>query len=114
VTEQSAQGFFIWAASIRHQPKPEVNNEFMATEAIMEIEGLEIVRLELKYCERCGGLWMRVWGTEDVYCPSCAPQMSDLPAVRRRRKPHLLVNDRVEIKSQCEELSAFFGEGGNA
>ena len=36
----------------------------------MEIEGLEIVRLELKYCERCGGLWMRIWGTEDVYCPS--------------------------------------------
>ena len=36
----------------------------------MEIEGLEIVRLELKYCERCGGLWMRTWGTEDVYCPA--------------------------------------------
>ena len=80
----------------------------------MEIEGLEIVRLELKYCERCGGLWMRTWGTEDVYCPSCAVQMSDLPAVRRRRKLHLLVNDRGEIESQCEELSAFCGEGGNA
>ena len=80
----------------------------------MEIEGLEIVRLELKYCERCGGLWMRTWGTEEVYCPACAVQMSDLPAVRRRRKPHLLVNDRVEIKSQCEELSVFCGEGGNA
>ena len=80
----------------------------------MEIEGLEIVRLELKYCERCGGLWMRTWGTEEVYCPACAVQMSDLPAVRRRRKRHLLVNDRVEIKSQCEELSVFCGEGGNA
>lgn len=79
----------------------------------MEIEGFEIVRLELKYCERCGGLWMRTWGTEDVYCPSCAVQMSDMPAVRRRR-PYLLLDDRVEIKSQCEELSAFFGEGGNA
>ena len=42
----------------------------------MEIEGLEIVRLELKYCERCGGLWMRTWGTEEVYCPACAVQMS--------------------------------------
>ena len=76
----------------------------------MEMEGLEIVRLELKYCERCGGLWMRTWGTDEVYCPSCAVQMSDMPAVRRRRKLHLLVSDRVEIKSQCEELSAFFGE----
>jgi hypothetical protein len=80
----------------------------------METEGLEIIRLELKYCERCGGLWMRTQGTEDVYCPSCAVQMLDLPAGRRRRRPHLLVNDRVEIKSQCEELSALCGEWGNA
>ena len=80
----------------------------------MEIEGLEIVRLELKYCERCGGLWMRIWGSEDVYCPSCAVQMSDLPAVRRKRKPHLPGSDRVEIKSQCEDLSVLCGEGGNA
>ena len=80
----------------------------------MEIEGLEIIRLELKYCERCGGLWMRTWGTADVYCPSCAVLMADLPAARRRRKPQSLANDRVEIKSQCEELSVFCGEGGNA
>jgi hypothetical protein len=80
----------------------------------MEIEGLEIVRLELKYCERCGGLWMRTWGTDDVYCPSCEVQMSDLPAVRRRKKLYLLADDRVEIKSQCEEWPVFFGEGGNA
>ena len=80
----------------------------------MEIEGLEIIRLELKYCERCGGLWMRAQGTGEVYCPSCAVEMSDLPAARRRRTPYLMVNDRVEIKSQCEEWSGFCGEGGNA
>ena len=80
----------------------------------MEVEGLEIVRLELKYCERCGGLWMRVWGTQDAYCPPCTLQMSDLPPVRRRKKPHLLVNDRVEIKGQCEDWAVVCGEGGNA
>jgi hypothetical protein len=80
----------------------------------MEIEGLEIVRLELKYCERCGGLWMRTWGSEDVYCPSCAPQMLDLPIGRKQRKPRLPVNDRIELKSQCEDWSAVCGEGGNA
>jgi len=80
----------------------------------MEIDGLEIVRLELKYCERCGGLWMRTWGTEDVYCPACSVQMSDLPAPGRKRKPHLLINDRVEIKSQCETWPLFCSEGGNA
>jgi hypothetical protein len=80
----------------------------------MEIEGLEIVRLELKYCERCGGLWMRTWGSEDVYCPSCAPQMLDLPIGRKQRKPRLPVNDRIELKSQCEDWSIVCGEGGNA
>ncbi len=53
----------------------------------MEIEGLEIVRMELKYCERCGGLWMRVWGTEEMYCPSCALEMSDLPIGGRKKRP---------------------------
>ncbi len=56
MTEQSAQGFSIWGeASACHL---EFDYEFNATEAIMEFEGLEIVRMELKYCE-----------TEDVYCP---------------------------------------------
>jgi hypothetical protein len=81
----------------------------------MEMEGLEIVRLELKYCERCGGLWMRTWGTDEIYCPTCALEMSDMPPVRRRVRPFLLVDDRVEIKSECELLAAeIFGEGGNA
>jgi uncharacterized Zn finger protein (UPF0148 family) len=79
----------------------------------MEIEGLEIVRLELKYCERCGGLWLREKGTEDVYCPSCAVEMQDMPA-RANRRPHLLVNDRAEIKSECDHWLTICGEGGNA
>lgn len=80
----------------------------------METEGLEIIRLELKYCERCGGLWMRTQGKGEVYCPSCAEEMSDLPVAPRRRKRLLLMNDRIEIKSQCEEWSALCGEWGNA
>jgi hypothetical protein len=101
VTEQSAPGFSIWGEA--SACRLEFDYEFNATEAIMEFDGLEIVRMELKYCE-----------TEDVYCPARAVQLSDLPEGRRRAKPLLLVNDRVEIKSQCEEWSAFFGEGGNA
>ena len=99
---------------IRVEANPESTNEFIAVEAIMEKEGLEIVRLELKYCERCGGFWIRTMGTEDVYCPLCAVQMSDLPPVRRKRMPYLVVNNRVEIKSQCEGLSTLCGEEGNA
>jgi hypothetical protein len=80
----------------------------------MEIADLEVVRLELKYCERCGGLWLRTWGTEDVYCPSCATEVLDLPIGGRRRKLRLLTNDRVDLKSQFEDWSGFCGEGGNA
>jgi hypothetical protein len=89
------------------------DNEFV-TEAIMEIEGLEIVRLELKYCERCGGLWLRVWESEDVYCPDCVGDVLDLPIARKRRKPRLPASDRADLKSQFEDWSGVYGEGGNA
>jgi hypothetical protein len=91
-----------------------LDNQF-TTEAIMEIEAMEIVRLELKYCERCGGLWLRVWGTEDVYCPECAVEMLDLPIARKRSKLCLPADDRVDLKSQDgEDWSALYGEWGNA
>jgi hypothetical protein len=35
--------------------------------------------LELKYCERCGGLWLRPMGGEQIYCASCAQAIADLP-----------------------------------
>jgi hypothetical protein len=80
----------------------------------MKAEGLEIIRLELKYCERCGGLWLRTQGTGEVYCPACAGQISELPGVPRKRKPYVMVNDRLEIKGQWEELPAVYGDWGNA
>ena len=39
-------------------------------------------KLELKYCERCGGLWFRPLGAEAVYCASCAEAIRQLPPVR--------------------------------
>ena len=41
-------------------------------------------KLELKYCERCGGLWLRPQGGEAVYCASCAHAISELPPVTPR------------------------------
>ena len=35
--------------------------------------------LELKYCERCGGLWLRPMGGEQIYCAPCARAIADLP-----------------------------------
>lgn len=41
-------------------------------------------KLELKYCERCGGLWLRPQGGEAVYCASCAHAINELPPVAPR------------------------------
>ena len=50
------------------------------------------VAVELKYCERCGGLWLRRAGQDDVYCKTCrehqANVLSGLRGVRgEKRKP---------------------------
>jgi Zn-finger nucleic acid-binding protein len=48
------------------------------------------VPVELKYCERCGGLWLRPQGEDVVYCRRCQehlaawPQASERPARERR------------------------------
>jgi len=50
-----------------------------------EREKKEVVRVELKYCERCGGLWLRECGEGTVYCGNCAGKVADLPVPKRKR-----------------------------
>ncbi len=38
--------------------------------------------VDLKYCERCGGLWLRTRGAAAVYCSPCGREMAELPAAR--------------------------------
>ncbi|HUO25518.1 MAG TPA: hypothetical protein VMU61_07615 [Candidatus Aquilonibacter sp.] len=33
--------------------------------------------LELKYCERCGGLWLRPVGGRQMFCVRCAGEMAE-------------------------------------
>ena len=40
-------------------------------------------KLELKYCERCGGLRLRTYGSHEVYCARCAQAISEMPAAHR-------------------------------
>jgi hypothetical protein len=42
------------------------------------------VQLELKYCERCGGLWLRPAGGGEVYCGGCARKMAQLPPASKK------------------------------
>jgi len=44
------------------------------------------LRLELKYCERCGGLWLRPTGGVQVYCAACGRAMAELPPASTERE----------------------------
>jgi hypothetical protein len=81
----------------------------------MEIDEQEAMDLELKYCERCGVLWLRTVGDEEVYCPACMPLMADLPPVRKRGGgERVIVHSDVDMEASFEELVLLCSEGGNA
>lgn len=44
-------------------------------------------RVEVKVCERCGGLWLRPAATNGerglIYCSPCARVMAELPPARK-------------------------------
>lgn len=81
----------------------------------MEIDQCEVIQLELKYCERCGGLWMRERGSEDRYCGSCVVVIAEYPAPRRRGpKPGQSRNRRYEVRSDAGSNPVVCGEGGTA
>ena len=49
------------------------------------------VGVELKYCEHCGGLWVRERGA-GVYCGRCQSKVADLPLpIQRPRRLNLPV-----------------------
>jgi len=81
----------------------------------MEIDEQVILELELKYCERCGGLWLRIVGDDEVYCEPCIPHMARLPVPRKRRgEERLVVHSDTDLESALEERALFCAEGGNA
>jgi len=66
---------------------------------INNVEGPQTL-VELKYCERCGGLWLRPEATRGIYCAPCRAYLAAMPdpgkpPVRkaRRRRPRLRTED---------------------
>ncbi len=51
----------------------------------MDVLDARPTELELKYCERCGGLWLRTKRSSEVYCHKCLPEMTALPPATKRR-----------------------------
>jgi len=73
-------------------------------------------QVELKYCERCGGLFLRARTSDVVFCAECALRLAELPeptllmpkkAGRKSRKPRLVQGP----KSQEEFADEFLEEG---
>lgn len=77
-----------------------------------------MVRMELKYCEHCGGLWVREPGSGVVYCDKCAPKVADLPAPKKKPqrmklpvRPRTLVEEyeRERFDEDASDLEAVGG-----
>jgi len=69
-----------------------------------EGEGNE-VGMELKYCEHCGGLWVRERGAGTIYCDRCQAKVADLPAPRKRRSRLILpVRPRTAVEEYSVEV----------
>src|SRR5215470_5351615 len=51
------------------------------------LEKLMFLRVNLKVCEGCGGLWFRAQDLNDVYCATCSTRLRAFPAPRSRRLP---------------------------
>lgn len=59
--------------------------------------------LELKYCERCGGLWLRPVGGEQIYCTICSRAMAELPpASTETTRPRLPAEKEWEFDAGVE------------
>ena len=68
-------------------------------------EGRNEVGVELKYCEHCGGLWVRERGAGTVYCEKCQPKVADLPAPKTKtRRLTLPVRPRTAVEDYTFEI----------
>jgi ribosomal protein L37AE/L43A len=81
----------------------------------MKIDDLEITQLELKYCERCGRLWLRQRDTGTVYCEACTSEMPTFPLCGRRVSRPRLLSEKIQIaKDDGADHSGVGWGGGNA
>lgn len=66
--------------------------------------------LELKYCERCGALWLRQAESQESYCTVCFVQMKDSPRAQKRKKnrraAHRNISRTRDLQGVAEEGTA--------
>lgn len=57
--------------------------------------GQRLVRMELKYCEGCGGLLLRRSGEAVVYCGPCDMKLRELPSAGETVRPDIAERDQA-------------------
>lgn len=73
-----------------------------------EPQSEELQRVELKYCESCGGLQLRLAGSGIVFCVPCQVRLTGeqqfqvVPLRRKRRKPRLIRKVNVDLRACAE------------
>ena len=73
-------------------------------------EVLERTKVDLKYCESCGALWLRKQGTSEANCGACELMWLDLPGAWIQR-----LKGQPERKNTVrQQLSEMLREGGRA
>jgi hypothetical protein len=70
--------------------------------SISTLEGQEM-RVELKYCERCGGLWLRPHEAKGVDCAGCRALLEARPAPERTVSPRTLRRKRRGSETDRED-----------
>ena len=55
------------------------------------------IRMELKYCEHCGGLWVREGGA-GVYCGKCEQKVAELPVPKKPQRLELPRGERTVME----------------
>jgi len=61
-------------------------------------------RVELKYCERCGGLWLRARGRQQVHCGGCHARLT---AMLERSEERLGRGPRRQREEQIQAAAEF-------
>ncbi len=67
--------------------------------AVASVVGCE-VRMELKYCERCGGLWLREHASGMAFCGGCELKLAGMPS---RGALHLVGEGKAK-RRRCARL----------
>jgi LSD1 subclass zinc finger protein len=65
---------------------------------IEHVTGQRLIRMELKYCEGCGGLLLRPSGKQVIYCASCHGKLAELPLKNANQDVTAPVSGKVTAK----------------